>query len=113
MTRTPTRQPGRTGRRAAAPAGVANIGGILDQAAKVDTAPAVPDLDERLARELVKGLVRSAVARGADPIARVQEFRTLQQAAIAKVQDAVIMQIAERLVRAADLTLQELLTAKS
>ena len=64
-----------------------------------------PGLDERLARELVQGLVQSAAARGADPGARLREFRTLQQAATAKAQDEVIAQIAEQLVRAANLTL--------
>jgi hypothetical protein len=37
-----------------------------------------PGLDERLAREMVQGLVQSAIARGVDPAARLGELRTLQ-----------------------------------
>ncbi|CAX22559.1 protein of unknown function [Methylorubrum extorquens] len=57
--------------------------------------------------------MRSAAARGSDPVTRLQEFRTLQLAATAMSQDATVAQTAEQLVRAADLILQELLTAKS
>jgi predicted ArsR family transcriptional regulator len=72
-----------------------------------------PGLDERLARELVQGLVQSAIARAADPAARLREFRTLQEAAMATSQDPSVAEAAERLVRAVDLTLQELAAVKS
>ncbi|MHB2204928.1 hypothetical protein [Methylobacterium sp. CM6257] len=72
-----------------------------------------PGLDERLARELVQGLVQSAVARGVDPAARLQEFRTLQEAAMAVSPDPAVSKTAERLVSAVDLTLQELAAVKS
>lgn len=82
------------------------------------TAPSSSDwiaqgLDERLARELVQGLVQSAVARGGDPIARLQEFRTLQQAAIAMSQDATVAETAEQLIRMIDRVLQELVAVRS
>jgi predicted ArsR family transcriptional regulator len=70
-------------------------------------------LDERLARELIQGLVQSAIAGGADPVARLREFRTLQQAASAMSQDPTVAQAAEQLVRTIDLTLQELAPVKS
>ena len=73
----------------------------------------VPGLDECLARELVQGLVQSAIARGTDPAARLREFRTLQEAAIAMSQDPEVAKTAERLVRAIDLALQELAAVKS
>lgn len=114
MTRSPYRHLGKSRRRARLFAGdSADAGGIRDQDAKVQPSPALPRLDERLARELVQGLVQSATARGRDPVARLQEFRTLQQAAVAIARDAVVAQTAERLVREADLALQELLTPKS
>ncbi|MGH1592315.1 hypothetical protein ACRBEV_32855 (plasmid) [Methylobacterium phyllosphaerae] len=69
-------------------------------------------LDERLARELVQGLVLSAIARGVDPAARLQQFRTLQEAAIAMSRDPAVAQTAEQLVRAIDVTLQELAAVK-
>lgn len=72
-----------------------------------------PGLDERLARELVRGLVQSATDRGGDPVARLREFRTLQQAAGAMSQDPAAAQATEQLVRAVDLTLQELSVLKS
>jgi hypothetical protein len=72
-----------------------------------------PGLNERLARELIQGLVQSAIARGVDPVARLREFRTLQEAAMAMSQDPAVAQTAERLVRAVDLTLQELAAVKS
>ncbi|MGH1592214.1 hypothetical protein ACRBEV_32350 [Methylobacterium phyllosphaerae] len=72
-----------------------------------------PGLDERLARELVQGLVQSAIARGVDPAARLQQFRTLQEAAIAMSRDPAVAQTAEQLVRAIDVTLQELAAVKS
>ncbi|MCP1557129.1 UNVERIFIED_ORG: hypothetical protein M2438_001203 [Methylobacterium sp. SuP10 SLI 274] len=53
------------------------------------------------------------IARRSDSVARIQEFRTLQFAAIAMSQDATVTQTAERLVGAVDLILQELLAAKS
>ncbi|MBP1183529.1 hypothetical protein [Methylobacterium sp. PvR107] len=72
-----------------------------------------PGLDERLARELVQGLVQSATARGADPGGRLREFRTLQQAAIAMSQDPAVAETAERLIRAIDLALQDSAAMKS
>jgi hypothetical protein len=72
-----------------------------------------PGLDERLARELAQGLVQSAIARGGDPVARHQEFRTLQEAAMAVSQDPAVAETAERLIRAIDLTIQELAAVKS
>lgn len=72
-----------------------------------------PGLDERLARELVLGLVQSAIAREGDPAARLREFRTLQEAAMAVSQDPAVSKAAERLIRAIDLTLQELSQVKS
>lgn len=72
-----------------------------------------PGPDERLARELVQGLVQSAVARGDDPVARLREFRTLQQAAMAMSQDPSVAEAAERLVRVIDLAMQELTAVKS
>jgi hypothetical protein len=113
MTRSPNRQPGKLPRQAQISARAADLSGARNQAPKVQTPRTVLDLDERLARELVQGLVRSAAARGSDPVTRLQEFRTLQLAATAMSQDATVAQTAEQLVRAADLILQELLTAKS
>lgn len=72
-----------------------------------------PCLDERLARELIQGLVQSAVTRGGDPVARLQEFRTLQEAAMAVSQDPAVPGTAERLIRAINLTIQELAAVKS
>jgi hypothetical protein len=72
-----------------------------------------PGLDERLARELAQGLVQPATARGGDPVARLQEFRTLQEAAMAVSQDPVVAETAERFIRAIDLTIRELAAAKS
>jgi hypothetical protein len=70
-------------------------------------------LDERLAHELVQGLVHSAIAKGVDSAARLQEFRALQQAVIAMSRDPVTTQAAEQLVRAVDQALQELSPVKS
>ena len=74
---------------------------------------AAPGLNERLALELIQGLVQSAIARGVDPATRLREFRTLQEAAIAISQDPAVAETAERLVRAIDRTLQELAAMKS
>ena len=52
----------------------------------------MPSFDERLAHEFVQGLVRSAIARGVDPVARLQQFRTLQQAAIVMSRDSGVAQ---------------------
>lgn len=60
MTRSPHRQPGKLGRKAQVPAVTVDVDGVRHQAAKVDTAPAVSNLDEQLALELVQGLVRSS-----------------------------------------------------
>lgn len=70
-------------------------------------------VDERLARELVQGLIQSAIVRGADPGARLREFRALQQAAMAMSQDPAVTDTAERLIRAIDLSLQDLAAVKS
>jgi hypothetical protein len=70
-------------------------------------------LDERLAGELVQGLVQSAIARGVDSAARLQEFRALQQAVIAMSRDPAATQAAEQLVRAVDQALQELCPVRS
>jgi predicted ArsR family transcriptional regulator len=75
--------------------------------------PTSPGFDEHLAREFVQGLVHSAIGQGADPAARLQQFRTLQQAAIAMSRDPDVAQTAEQLVRAIDLTLQELAPVRS
>jgi hypothetical protein len=72
-----------------------------------------PGLDERLAHELVQGLVQSAIARGSDPATRLREFRTLQQAASAMSRDPAVARTAEQLIRAVDMTLRELTAAKS
>lgn len=72
-----------------------------------------PILDERLAHELVRGLVQSALARGVDPATRLREFSTLQQATIAMSRDPTLARAAEQLVQAIDLTLQELASVKS
>ena len=65
----------------------------------------MPDFDEHLAREFVQGLVRSALARGVDPAARLQQFRTLQQAVVVMTRDPAVAATAERLIRGIDLTL--------
>lgn len=72
-----------------------------------------PGVDERLARELVQGLVESATARRGDPVARLREFRTLQEAAGAMSRDPAVAQATERLIRTIDLTLKELTAVKS
>lgn len=113
MARSPNRYSGKLRGKAQVPAGGADVSGAGDKGANDHTAPAFPNLDDRLARELVRGLVRSASARGANPVARLQEFRKLQQAAAAISQDPIASHIAEQLVYATDLALQELLTAKS
>ena len=72
-----------------------------------------PGLDERLACELIQGLVKSAISRGVDPAARLQQFRTLQQATIAMSQDPTLARATEQLVHTIDRTLQELTQVKS
>jgi hypothetical protein len=57
--------------------------------------------------------VQSAIARGLDPAARLQQFRTLQQAAIAMSRDPATVRTAEQLVQAIDNALQELTLVKS
>lgn len=73
----------------------------------------VPGFDKRLAREFVQGIVQSAIARGLDPAARLQQFRALQQATIAMTRDPMLVQTAERLVRVIDLAMQELTAVTS
>lgn len=110
MTQSPDRQSGHPRRQAGISASEAEFSSARDQASKVQV---LLDFEERLARELVRGLVQSAIARGADPAARLQEFRMLQQAAMAISQDPAVAQITVRLVRAIDLALQELAAVKS
>ncbi|GLS71735.1 hypothetical protein [Methylobacterium tardum] len=71
------------------------------------------DLDEPLARELVRGLVRSAVTRGIDPATRLKAFRTLKESVIAMSQDPATITSAEQLVQAVDLCLRDLSTLTS
>lgn len=85
----------------------------IDTAIPPSSGWVTPSPDAHLAQELVQGLVQSAVAKGGDPVARLQEFRTLQQAAIAISRDVTLSGAAEELVRAIDLRLQELTAAKS
>lgn len=73
----------------------------------------MPNFDERLARELVQGLLRSALARRVDPSARLHQFRTLQLAAIAMSREPAVLQAAEQLVQATDLALQKLAPGRS
>jgi hypothetical protein len=73
----------------------------------------VPGVDEHLTREFVHGLVQSAIARGLDPAARLQQFRTLQQAVVVMTPDPAALRTAEQLVHAIDLTLEELTAVKS
>ncbi len=110
MTRSADRQSGKPLRRGQIASGAADVRAARDQAAKVQT---LSGLEERLARELVQGLVQSALARGVDPATRLREFRTLQEAAMAVSQDPAVADTAERLVGAIDLTLQVLATVKS
>lgn len=109
MTRRPVGQSGPPPRHRQISVDAADFSGVREQAAEVQGAH---DLNEGLARELVQGLVQSAVARGGDPVARLQEFRTLQEAAMATSQNPAVAETAERLVRAIDLTLQELTALK-
>jgi hypothetical protein len=46
-------------------------------------------------------------------VSRLQEFRTLQEAAVAVSQDPAVAETAEQLVRAIDFRLRELTTVKS
>lgn len=73
----------------------------------------MPDFDEHLAREFVQGIVQSAIVRGADPAARLQQFRALQHATTVMVRDPKVAQAAEQLLRAVDVALHELAPAKS
>ncbi|MGX9981738.1 hypothetical protein [Methylobacterium fujisawaense] len=84
--------------------------GACYHAEKVQT---LADFDDDLAREFVRGLVQSAIARGVDPAARLQQFRTLQQAAIAMSKDPALAETAEQLVRAVDLALRDLAAVES
>ncbi|MHC2106438.1 hypothetical protein [Methylobacterium sp. CM6246] len=68
----------------------------------------MPNFDDPLAREFVDGLVRSAIARRVDPVARLQQFRTLQQAVIVMSRDPGLAQTAEQIVHAIDRILEEL-----
>ncbi|MBE7201431.1 MAG: hypothetical protein INR70_27010 [Parafilimonas terrae] len=84
--------------------------GSRDQVARVR---ASQDPDGRLASELIDGLVRSAIAWEADPVARLLQFRTLQEAAMATSRDPDVVQAAGRLVGVIDLTLEEMTAVKS
>lgn len=66
----------------------------------------MPNFDERLAREFVQGLVRSALARRVDPSARLIQLRTMQLAAIETSIEPAVIQVAEQLVWAIDLALK-------
>lgn len=73
----------------------------------------MPDVDEQLAREFVRGIVQSAIAEGRDPVTRLQQFRALQQAVVAMTPDPAAVRTSKQVVRAIDLTLQELAQVKS
>lgn len=73
----------------------------------------MPGFDEELAREFVRGLVQSAIARGLDPAARLQQFRTLQQAAVVMMPDPAAVRTSKQIVDAIDLMLEELTAVKS
>jgi len=71
------------------------------------------EFDEQLAREFVRGLVQSAVARGLDPAIRLDQFRALQQAVVALSRDAAVVRTSEQIIRAIDCALQELTAVRS
>ncbi|WP_100251783.1 hypothetical protein [Methylobacterium sp. UNC300MFChir4.1] len=71
------------------------------------------EFDEQLAREFVRGLVQSAVARGLDPAIRLDQFRALQQAVVALSRDAAVVGTSEQIIRAIDCALQELTAVRS
>ncbi|KQS69598.1 hypothetical protein ASG32_09190 [Methylobacterium sp. Leaf361] len=71
------------------------------------------EFDEQLAREFVRGLVQSAVARGLDPAIRLDQFRALQQAVVALSRDADVVRTSEQIIRAIDCALQELTAVRS
>lgn len=73
----------------------------------------LPDFDEHVARQFVGVLVQSSIAGGVDPVARLQQFCTLQQAAAVLVRDPVVAQALEQLVQSIDVNLQELAPVKS
>ncbi|MEE7446547.1 hypothetical protein MRF4_01145 [Methylobacterium radiotolerans] len=73
----------------------------------------MPGFDEHLAREFVRGLVQSAIARGQDPAARLQQFRALQRAAVVMVPDPGAARTSKQIVDAIDLVLEELTAVKS
>jgi hypothetical protein len=73
----------------------------------------LPDFDEHLAHEFVQGLVQSSIARGVDPIARLQQFRSLQQVTTVMARDPAVIQAAEHLIQAIDVALCELAPIKS
>jgi hypothetical protein len=110
MTRSPNRHSGQPLRRGQVTAASADDRGTREQAAKVPT-PA--DLDERLTREFVQGLVQSALTRGVDPAARLQRLLALQETTIAMSQDPAVAEAAERLIRAIEAVLRELTAVKS
>jgi hypothetical protein len=85
------------------------VRGGCELVVKVQT---VPGFDEHLAHEFVQGLVQSAIARGADPVARLQHFRTLQQATAVMAREPAAAQAAEQLIQAIDRALLELATVK-
>ncbi|WCS28518.1 hypothetical protein LOK46_31880 (plasmid) [Methylobacterium sp. NMS14P] len=71
------------------------------------------EFDEQLAREFVRGLVQSAVARGVDPAIRLDQFRALQQAVVALSRDPAVVRASEQLIRAIDCAHHELTAVKS
>jgi hypothetical protein len=73
----------------------------------------VSGVDQHLVREFVRGLVHSAITRGLDPVARLQQFRALQQAIIAMTSDPAAAWTSKQIADAVDLTLEELTAVKS
>jgi hypothetical protein len=57
--------------------------------------------------------VQSSIARGVDPIARLQQFRSLQQVTTVMARDPAVIQAAEHLIQAIDVALCELAPIKS
>lgn len=68
--------------------------------------------DEHLAREFVQGLVLSAISRGLDPVARLEQFRALQQAVILMTTDPAATWASKQIVCAVDHALHDLAAAK-
>lgn len=67
----------------------------------------VSNSGDDLTHALVQGIVQSAIARGVDPVARLQQFRALQQVSFALSQDPAVARTSERLIHAIDLAMIE------